>query len=342
MNLYSVKTFPLIAIAFGLTWFVSASQLCAQNEASPLYGLRRELSTLIVRDSCLSTLQVNVMPEDEVWLVLARDCHLDPDNLSLIGVRQLQDGQWKDANLETLISAHANDKTKSTMLYVHGHRTDEEWAKDRGLQFYGNTFSDNHLCRPPVRFIIFAWKSERSECRASLDYREKSQRAIVVGRTLANVLCQFGDRNLVLAGFSLGTQAILSALCQPAIQLDPPPGMAGQYRVALIAPALDGCYAAAQRSKFPKHSAVARAEIFDNRADRALRISKIIRRVQAPAGDVAIAELARRGNLPLAPVKVQDVARTVGKGHSVDGYTSNPLIHAVLNDMLSQVHQTQP
>ena len=292
------------------------------------------LSSLVVRDGRFSETTIAVLPQDEIWLLDGRQAHCDPNDLSLIGVRQLVGQQWVEDQLANLVLQHSTDRTKKTLIYAHGNRTDEEWAIARGLQFYQNAFGNTGNCRPPVRLVIWSWHAEQEGCRPARDFAEKSDRSVVVGPALVNLLLEFPDRNLLLVGFSLGAQSFLTALGDSRIQANQAEFQPEGYRVILIAPALDGCYVASQAHQYPSPFVVERAEIFDNRIDRALRVAKIVGRKQTPNGDISIRELAARGNLPLNNVQIWDMAEETGKGHSIDRYSRNDAIRNCLNRML--------
>ena len=295
------------------------------------------LTSLVVKDGRFSETTIAVLPQDDIWLVDARAVHCDPNDLSLIVVKRLLGQQWCDDQLANLVQQHSVDKSKSTLIYAHGNRTDGEWAIARGLQFYQNVFGSTGDCRPPLRLVIWSWRAEQEGCRPGRDFAEKADRSVTIGPAMANLLLEIPDRSLVLAGFSLGAQSFLSALGDPRMQADQGDWQRGGYRVALIAPALDGCYIANQIHQYPSSFAVARAEIFDNRSDRALRVAKIVGRKQSPIGDVSIGELAERGNLPLDNVQIRDLAEETGKGHSIDRYSRNDAIRNCLNQMLWEV-----
>jgi len=343
------NSLSLRLIGFLLVSVFSSTQAVAQNENRVLSGMRDGITSLVVKDSCLKNLTVDVLPQDEVWEINGRDCHCNED-ISTMQVKRLIGLNWEVSDLQHLIDAHATDKTKSTLICFHGNRTDEEWAISRGLQYYDNVFSKSTCPRTPVRYVIFSWRSEKDQLRAARDYDQNSKRAVSVGRAVSVLLNQFSDRQMLLSGFSLGAQVILSALENIASQCDDPrcceikggdPNrLPGQYRVALIAPALAGSYAAEQQFHYPDQRFVARTEIFDNHLDRALRMSNFVRRRQATSGDISIAQLARNQNLPLGTVRIRDVANSVGKGHSIDRYTSDPLINQSILELVGEVFQS--
>jgi len=146
---------------------------------------------------------VSVRAQDEIWLVSARrqqgQCQLT--------LQRLIDGQWIPTCMEELTFAHAVDQQRSSMVYVHGNRTDGEYARSRGLQFYENVFNAGAQSGP-VRFVIFAWRSERERIRPASDFNVKLDRSVELGSTFARFLDQFPDRRMVLSGFSLGGQVV--------------------------------------------------------------------------------------------------------------------------------------
>ena len=324
----------LLAVALFLLVCAPVNPLVAQNQGGYLAGSQ----TLVIRNSRITKGVMRVLPQDEVWLITARDSHLAPCDLSLIKVERLSSGQWTPSSLDCLADAHGTDKTKSTLIYAHGNQTDLSWAKSRGLQFYSLALAGTGCQRPPVRYVIFAWKSEREQ-RCARDFLLKSQRSQQLGITMAQVLTQFPDRKIVLVGFSLGAQVFVSALNQPCLQ--PPTGSSdnrGGYRIAAIAPVLDGCATCRQVNQFPDGQAVVRAEIFRNSKDRAIRAAKIIRRKQCGDGNITIVDLARRGNLPFGSVDVVELSDTRRKVHRVSVYARSDSVKKGLSQMLNEVY----
>ena len=124
---------------------------------------------------------VVVCPQDDVWLISARKSHCAPSDLSLLQCSHLENGCWQDSELDELVQLHSTDKTRVTMLYVHGNRTALKWAESRGLQFYDTALRKAN--RPPMRFVIFAWRSETERARIIPDYEIKSNRSVTIGET---------------------------------------------------------------------------------------------------------------------------------------------------------------
>ena len=324
-----------LIILLALFCCTSAFSACSAQESAEFLG---DGSTrFVVSETCGRSSCVTVKPQDEVWLVSARNVNCcDPSDLGAIEVKRLVAGQWLASNLSDLTTAHSADRTLATTIYTHGNNTDEKWARSRGLQVYANMFVELGACRPPVRFVIFAWRSEREDDTRCGQYIAKSRRAVEVGSSLAAVLAQFDDRNIVLSAFSLGSQVVLAALGDPKIQTC---ANIGKYRVFLIAPALDGSFVSETSSREHNSDAVERSEIFNNSIDRALKASRFIgRKVSGKAGNLSISELAETERLPLAGVRLLDVANQVGRRHSVVRYSSRELIQNRIQNMLREAY----
>jgi hypothetical protein len=281
--------------------------------------------------------------QDEIWLIDGRDIHCNPADLSRLSVFRLNECgcRWDCHSLETLIDKHTTDRTKTTFLYVHGDRTDDFYACRRGLEFYQNVFCSSSEPRPGVRFVIWSWRSDRQFYRPSKDYSFKAVRAFDVGKSMASFLTQFGDRKLVLVGYSLGCQAFLIALEEMSCALSLADangssafeGMEG-YRVCLIAPALEPYYVAQHHCRFAGAELVAKTDIFDNSADRALKCARIMGWHRVPGGGTSIQVLASRGNLPLSNISIYDLATAIGKRHNIRHYSAAPIIGCRLREMI--------
>ena len=272
---------------------------------------------------------VRICPGDDVWLISARQSHCSPCDLSLLQCSRLGNGNWNHANLDDLLHLHSMDKSKVTMLYVHGNRTGLKWAKSRGLQFYKNAF--RKVKRPPVRFVIFAWRSDSERVRLAVDYGIKAQRSLAVGKTLGRLLGEFNDREIVIGGYSLGAQVVLSALSLPEFQTLNE--HIGKFRVAIIAPALDADFIDGCLRGFPCIPSVHQTEVFVNERDCAIKMSKVIahrrNKSDATLDDVAIVN----SNLP-NPIVVRDITCEVKKRHSIVNYGQSTTLNVKLAQLL--------
>ncbi len=316
-------------------------------------------------NSQLSSLMLR--PDDQIWLVNGRNSHhfSDAECLTDVAVFDPCQLQWVDSDLNTLVNDHSQQKSLITVIYSHGDRTDEFYAVYRGIQFYQNIFSYQQESRPPIRYVIWSWQSERECLRPGLDFQIKANRSRVVGHSLASVLSQFSDDQMVLVGYSLGCQAFLEALgtefsiCQPAELETESPNVAknettiinpnatksvsteGAYRLALIAPALQGNYVADQRCHWPTVSRVAQLEIFENRQDYALRVARKIGRRTVSGGDWPISCLALNGNLPAREISVWEVGSLIGHRHSIVRYSQAPIIRQRISELVTSLRSNQ-
>ncbi len=224
----------------------------------PLSLFRNGPIDVVVQERFGATDNVTLLPQDEIWLIDARNAHCAGEDLCSLNVSCCRGGRWTSSG-PPIVGQHAA-LTGSKVTLFGGPRKSghSKLGQIKGLQVYNNAFSTTSECRPPVRFVILAWRSERELLRNCRDYIYKSQRSVAVGRALATILCQFEDRRMVLAGFSLGVQVLVSALDHPMIQHDVDETK-GQFRVSLIAPALDGEFACAQLHQHPSnHAGLAR------------------------------------------------------------------------------------
>jgi hypothetical protein len=311
---------------------------------SPLHPVTESVYEETVEiDDDLPTEPIAVAPQDEIWMIDGRNCHCNPQDLSLLNIFRLDGCTWSNQPLDALYKAHDLDRSKTTFIYVHGDRTDSFYATFRGMTNYRNVFGEgSERCCQGVRFVIWSWKSEKEFHRPSKDYTLKSNRARAVGKSLAPFLSQFSNRRIVLAGYSLGCQALLIALedlsngsCTPVANAAET--RQDQYRVCLIAPALEPCYVSQHRCPLAGAELVAQTDIFDNSADRALKCAKVLGWRVAPGGGTPIQVLAWQGRLPIANITMFDLACSVGKKHSVVTYTAVPIVGVRLREMVAEI-----
>lgn len=285
---------------------------------------------LITSKSCFRKAPVCVCQNDEIWLISARDSHCAPSDLSLLECSRLENGHWKTAELNDLVHQHTSDKTKVTMIYVHGNRTALKWAVSRGLQFYKHALQTEK--RPPMRFVLFAWKSEMEKVRVMVDYDIKSQRSVTIGETFGNLLGRFEDRQLVLGGFSLGAQVVLTALSKPELQIVD--GRCGKYRVALMAPALNAQFVQSDLSAYPQHPLVYQTDVFLNCDDHAVKVSEKIVRRQTQSR-FTLQDLNCQGGMGCNSIKICNISREVKHRHSIINYGRSATMNIKLANLLN-------
>lgn len=279
---------------------------------------------------------VCVSNQDEIWLVSARQSHLNPCDLSLLSCCWLQDGVWQEASIDELARRHQTDKTLATTVYAHGNRTNLLYAKARGLQVYQAAFQNSPCPRPPIRYVMFAWKSEKEIRRPIADFGNKAKRAANVGKTLGLFLEQLQDRNLVIIGFSLGTQVVMSgATCSENQNTG-----YGRFRVALLAPALDPGFVQSEMRGFAQNSLVSETKVFINRCDRAIKAAQLIVRKRVRSSVTTLSDLARVSGSSPNPIKVFDITGEISRRHSVTRYVASSTFRSNIAQMLFDVHDS--
>jgi len=281
---------------------------------------------------------------DEIWLVSARQAHLCWSDLSQVEVSLLQNKTWQPSSLDSLTSRHANEKSKTTVVYCHGNRTSLDWAQSRGFQVYQSLFqneNDDRQCsraRPPVRFVIFAWKSEQEKIRIRNDYEIKSNRALLVGKTFGKILEQFSDREMVLSGFSLGSQIILAGLSNRELTST---NLPGRYQVALIAPALDPNFVCGSLTRLPGNGLIKRTEVVANDDDLAIKAAQKLAGKKCRQWLPEFKRLARTSEFAINRIRIHTDENDISRRHSINNYYNSEKVRRVHREMLRQVHAAQ-
>ena len=323
-----------------------ASPDCCPETLEPALAKEgRSLCTIKSVLGCTETIEIR--PEDEIWIVSARNYDGCLDNREAIEVERLANNSWQASSLDELAYCHQTNTSLTTLLYAHGNATDYDFGISRGVQFYRNLASCPEV-EGPIRMVLFLWKSEREAPRLYRDFRIKSERAIQMGQAYRTTLERLGDTRVALVGFSLGAQVILSALdsmeqqqsdayCGMGCSSFPTGGMAGKYRVGLIAPALDPAYACAAADRTVSSSITAETRVFNNRSDRAIKALRNIYRRECPNKSVSFNKLACQQRLNLGQVQHVDLAREAGPWHSIVRYSRAQSLCCKLGNLLSEV-----
>lgn len=165
-----------------------------------------------------------IRPGDEVWIINTRaaqntGCALECLDASTTVYQKV--GQQYLPNVAShLIDRINQDTIRENVVFIHGNRTDFRWARLRGTQTY-EAILDVNRCQdslafsgslPPVRWIIWSWPSDKIKGPAR-DLAIKRQRAFKEGRLLAMFLQQVQQKEIGVLAYSLGAQALVSALC---------------------------------------------------------------------------------------------------------------------------------
>jgi len=282
---------------------------------------------------------VCVSGRDEVWLVSARQSHLCPNDISRLETFRLLDGVWKPFELVELTRRHSTDKSKATLIYVHGNRTSLDWAKSRGLQVYQSLLHTKPAScgRVPVRMVIFAWKSDQEMFRLLRDYNLKSSRATIIGQSFANLLGQFQDRNMVLCGFSLGGQVVLGGVSDPSLIGQ---STHGRYQVALLGPALDASFVCNELQSLPNNPFVSQTELFFSRNDRAINVAERIARKKCQEWLPVFRQLESESDFSPNPIKANDITTDISRRHSATNYAGALAVQSMILKMLGQANTT--
>ncbi len=267
---------------------------------------------------------------DQVWRISARSSGCCRSKLEGLRVFELVDGRWTPRTLEDFVLVHQTDKTRKTLFYFHGNRTDAEWAISRGSQMYRELFyrSDRDT---PLRFVIWQWRSEPELKRPLVDFEVKSRRAVSLGPVVAKVLTKLGDRDLLLMGYSLGAQVVLSALYSPELSLPETPET---YDLVLIAPVFDCHFSSCGCVSVPDSRPVGRGFVFKNRSDRVVQLAARNCCRQCGIRDGSVGTLVNRKGPLFLKLSELDVGAEIANRHSVVNYSSSCTIKDTVNSLL--------
>ena len=269
---------------------------------------------------------------DEIWLVNTRqlgdcfsDCNLVPD----LPVSRWVNGEFQPHSLAELLDQVGTTPQTRNIVYIHGNFTDLSWSIRRGLQFYNGCFA-NAPARPPIRFIIWSWRSER-ETLLGRDYQIKSQRAVAEGCRLNSLVDRLGATRPIVIGYSLGAQATLSALSQTASPQSQP------WVVALIAAALDPHFCGTLRNNGNISERFSHLVVFTNHVDPALNCSlRITRRAMANPNPPSQYSIVPNLKSKHPSVQQYEVSREVGHHHSISYYIEAPTVSQQVRALLDQ------
>ena len=265
---------------------------------------------------------------DQVWLVSARELYGDHDvSPCQFPVRKFDGGCWHDSSFDALQFSDHGDIP--TVVFVHGYQTNLQNAQFRGAQVYQSLFG-NSRCTQPVRFIIWAWKSEREIPRPVKDYALISKRAIGVGNAFAQTMNLVGDEQTTVIGYSLGAQVVVSGMTGQCQYIGAP------IRLAVIAGANDCGFASGCRQRCLQQN-ILQTTVFSNSKDRVLKASNLICRINYGKRFRKFEELAFQDNGSLGSVNVIDISNSATRNHSVVRYVSLPVVR---NEILRLVESS--
>jgi hypothetical protein len=269
---------------------------------------------------------ISVRPCDQIWLLSIRGIGLGQTAIEPI-VQQLGENLcWQIRPLRSLTSDHLADKTKKTVFYIHGWRTDETRAIRQGMDVYRSLIESN---APPVRLVIFEWQADKSRVRFKRDYVEKSNKAVLTGGQLNFYLRQFQDRDITLISHSLGSQVVLASLMQPSGL----PWTAEGYQLVLTASAIDCGFNLSIPSKCTPESQVAKTLVINSSRDLTLWLGN--RKVcQLDTGVAAsLKQVIDSGTIPLGQICWRETDE-IRSRHDISYYAGTSQFHSLISNYL--------
>lgn len=230
-SLLTIDDFPGIRVArllclaiFLLVFVIGPRWSEAQLLRGRVNGVEGSGSASRKENKVASQLSGLTRPGDELWIVNTRSvdtgvcAQVDLDLGA--SVYERIDGQYCNRSASELLERINQDDVRQNVVFIHGNRTDVRWARLRGTETYetimdvtqANCPTTCSYPLPPVRWIIWSWPTDiiRGPKR---DLTIKSQRACGEGQLLAQFLQQVKRPQIGVLAYSLGAQALVSALC---------------------------------------------------------------------------------------------------------------------------------
>ncbi len=260
-------------------------------------------------------LEFHLRPEDELWLVSSREMSTECTGPSRMVYRRSNGDEWEEASLGRILDSFNTRYELQNVIFLHGDRTDEFWARRRGKQVYQATIG-NRPELPPTRFIIWAWPSEperENVIRPFKDFANSLDRCPIDGFWLGCFLSHLPpEADPLLVSYSLGTQVVLTALSDLLAA-----GSNRNYRLLSIAPVTRCDWASDENEVKLAASAIRSLHLVRNDRDVAIRAFAIYCRLTTsesttPGIDKLVAALG--------PTRQIDVACEEGSEHNVSGY----------------------
>lgn len=279
---------------------------------------------LVICNSAIG--QINcVRPGDEIWLISARQlggCHAGE-----MPCQRLCNGHWQQSCFTELVQANDHRPECAPVIFVHGYQTDLGDAQRRGLEVYQNLFASCQSDQP-IRYVIWAWKSERESRRIVREFKEKAQHAAQLGDAFAMTLNWLQSKPPTIIAYSLGAEISLSALVQSNVYSGVP------VQLVVIAAATD-CGFSSCCFQMQHCGHIARSYVFSNRGDIAIRAARISCRLATRKRQEKFEQVAPMFPQQLGEVCIIDITKVMTCQHSIVRYTSLPIVKDCINELVT-------
>lgn len=276
-------------------------------------------------------LEFNPRPEDEVWLISTRNIQSvnAPVSNDQFVCKHIQGTGWNQVPLQQLIDVQNRNPARSTVVFLHGNRTPEYWARRRGKQAYQVLFGSNPCKLPPVRFVIWSWPSDPLP-QPLQDFQKKMERSALDGLLFGQFLSQLDQRQpLKLVTYSLGTQVAFSGI--ETVTADT--GSCPSIDMIAMAPVTHCEWPVSPWQLELTASRIQRLRFFRNPDDLAIMAYKAYGTLQTKQKFVPGADIISSVHPNVAQV---DLGENVGREHNILGYVSQPQVSQTLESFLQR------
>jgi hypothetical protein len=283
--------------------------------------------------ACPAPCVTNSRDDDDIWLVSSRGCGCQ--SFAAAGPplkywRYIRQQGWVASSGEAFFATARPEQP--VVIAVHGNRMNQQSANDFGWAIYQRIVR-NSPEQPPLRFVTWAWPSDKAPTRATEDVRIKCARSDVDARFVAWFIEQLpATAPLSFCGYSLGVRIVAGALemraggvvngrgQSPSIGSPRPPA-----RAVFMASAIDNDWLLPGRRYGRALGQLEHLLLFNNSSDRALRFYHRIYSKHGGPEALGYTGLAGPGLLgaSLAKIEQRDVACVIGPRHDWELYVAN-------------------
>lgn len=285
-----------MALVLLSVWFVAVAPSASAQMLGgygSLAGLAENTSTKRIGDAHRlakeqSKLTGQIRPEDEIWLISTRKlCQRSSaaagSTFQHAEVARWADCRWHPTSSEQLLQDMNTDPHRLNLLFIHGNRTDLQWANLRGVETYERIVSGPEIqgcvpeTAPPIRWIIWAWNSDPLH-GPRVDLAVKKQRAIDQGTYLAEFFQGIEQSSIGVFAYSLGAQALASSLAvrqvenTANVEAESLVCAGPKLDVVMVAGAVPTCWFNSMDAQTCLPACVNRLTLINNPADRALLV----------------------------------------------------------------------
>lgn len=268
-------------------------------------------------------------PQDEIWVVSSREistCERVTSSDRFLCKHPVGTA-WNRVPLEQLLDVQQQNPEKANIIFIHGNRTSDFWARRRGKLTYQYLIANNPVEMPPVRYIIWSWPSDAVNGPVK-DFWKKINRAKYDGELLGQFIGMLNPaQQLTFLTHSMGAQVAFTGI--QAASLNQP--IRPRFDVISMAPVTHCNWPRNMTEADIISAQINRLCFIRNPSDIAIRAYKKLCTHESKHPFVAGADIISS----IHPNSQQyDASQSLGCEHNIIGYVTTPPVRCELQSIL--------